>query len=214
MAETSVADVEHLILFTRYPEPGLVKTRLIPVLGAEGAAAVQRRMTEAAAAQAESLVAARRLRLEIRYDGGDPARVARWLTPMAPSGRCRPQGDGDLGQRMQRAMEQAFAEGARRVVLLGCDCPAVSAAIMARAFDDLRDHDLVLGPALDGGYYLLGLAAPQPSLFTEMAWGDEAVLARTMARAAAASLRVSLLEALADVDRPEDLCHLGGYPHP
>ncbi|MDH4320678.1 MAG: TIGR04282 family arsenosugar biosynthesis glycosyltransferase [Desulfobulbaceae bacterium] len=214
MAARSATDVEHLILFTRYPEPGQVKTRLIPALGAEGAATVQRRMTEAAAAQAESLAATRRLRLEICYDGGDPAQVAQWLAPLAPSGRCRPQGDGDLGQRMQRAMELAFVEGARRVVLLGCDCPALTAATVARAFDDLRDHDLVLGPALDGGYYLLGLAAPQPSLFAEMAWGDEAVLARTMARAAAASLRVSLLEALADVDRPEDLCHLGGYPHP
>ena len=185
----------------------MVKTRLIPALGEDGAAGLQRQMTEAVASQAEILGASRRLRFEIRYDGGDAESVARWLAPVAPNGQCRPQGDGDLGQRMQQAMAQAFAEGSERVVLLGCDCPAMSAEIMAQAFAALADHDLVLGPALDGGYYLLGLVAPQPLLFVDMEWGDEAVLARTLDRAEAASLRVFLLESLADVDRPEDLAH-------
>lgn len=85
---------------------------------------------------------------------------------------------------------------------------------MAQAFAALEDHDLVLGPALDGGYYLLGLAAPQPVLFTGMEWGGEAVLARTLARAEAAAMQVFLLESLADVDRPEDLCHLDHYSNP
>lgn len=191
----------------------MVKTRLIPALGENGAAELQRRMTEAVASQAERFGARRRLRFEIRYDGGDAESVARWLTPVAPSGRCRPQESGDLGRRMQQAMAQAFAEGGERVVLLGCDCPAMSAEIMAQAFAALVDHDLVLGPALDGGYYLLGLAAPQPVLFADMEWGDEAVLARTLDRAEAASLRVFLLESLADVDRPEDLSHFHHHSH-
>ena len=206
--------VEQLILFTRYPEPGVVKTRLIPVLGEAGAAELQRRMTEAAAKEAEIVCATRPARLEICYDGGDQERVEQWLASVAPNGGCRPQGSGDLGQRMQRAFAQAFADGSELVLLRGSDCPALSAVIMDQAFEALRDHDLVIGPALDGGYYLLGLAASQPLLFEDMEWGDEAVLARTLERAEAAGLRCFLLESLADVDRPEDLCHFDYHSNP
>ncbi len=214
MVATKLQTLDKLILFTRYPEPGVVKTRLIPTLGAAGAAELQRRMTEAAAAQAEVFAEGRRGRFEIRYDGGEPGMISQWLAPVAPSGCFRPQGSGDLGQRMERAVAQAFAEGSKRVVLLGCDCPAMSAVIMAQAFEALGDHDLVIGPALDGGYYLLGLTAPQPFLFTNMEWGGEKVLARTLERAHASSLEVFLLESLADVDRPEDLCHFHRYSNP
>jgi len=192
----------------------MAKTRLIPALGEDGAAKLQRQMTEAAATQAELLGGSRQMRFEVRYDGGDPESVAQWLMPVAPSCEYRPQGSGDLGQRMEQAMTQAFAEGSKRVVLFGCDCPAMSANIMGQAFAALHDHDLVLGPAHDGGYYLLGLTAPQPLLFADMEWGDEAVLSRTLARAEAAAMRVFLLESLADVDRPEDLCHIHHYSNP
>ena len=214
MIEDRFFSVEKLILFTRYPEPGVVKTRLIPALGEEGAADLQRRMTEAAAKEAASVCAMRSGQLEICYDGGGQERVEQWLAAVAPDGRCCSQGDGDLGRRMEQAFARAFAEGCQRVVLRGSDCPGLSAAIVNQAFEGLSDHDLVIGPALDGGYYLLGLAAPQASLFADMEWGDAGVLTRTLKRAEAIGLQVFLLEALADVDRPEDLCHLDHYSHP
>ncbi|MDH3360574.1 MAG: TIGR04282 family arsenosugar biosynthesis glycosyltransferase [Desulfobulbaceae bacterium] len=206
--------VERLILFTRYPMPGVTKTRLIPALGKEGAADLQRRMTEAVATQAEIVGVTRQLHFEICYDGGDPEQVKQWLAAVAPSGRCRPQEGDDLGQRMQLAFAQAFADGSQRVVLFGCDCPAMSSGIMNQAFEALHDHDMVIGPAVDGGYYLLGLAAPQPFLFNDMEWGDEAVMARTLERAEAAGLRFFLLESLVDVDRPEDLSHFDHHSYP
>ena len=214
MAKEKSKIAEKLILFTRYPEPGAVKTRLIPLLGPEGAADLQRRMAEAAAQEAEAVCAQRPVRFEICFDGGKRELVEQWIASVAPNGCCYPQGDGDLGLRMERAFARAFAEGSRRVLLRGSDCPDLSAEIMIRAFEALRGHDLVIGPAFDGGYYLLGLAAPQPSLFADMEWGDEAVLARTLKRAEAAGLRSFLLEYLADVDRPEDLRHFDHYSHP
>lgn len=209
-SETNMVD--RLILFTRYPEPGVTKTRLIPALGKNGAADLQRRMTEAAAVQAEMVAGSRPVGFDICYDGQDHELVTQWLKTLAPKGKCRPQGEGDLGLRMRRAFEQAFAEGCQRVVLFGCDCPKLTAMIMEQALAALADHDLVIGPALDGGYYLLGMTGPHYFLFENIEWGNDAVLANTIKQAEAFGLRIFLLESLADVDRPEDLCHIHNHP--
>jgi len=203
---------EHLILFTRYPEPGVAKTRLIPALGPGGAAALQRWMTERMVGEMRALCRQRPVRLEIRYAGGDAHRVGRWLA--FAEALCRPQAAGDLGHRLHGALARAFAEGGRRVLALGSDCPGLSAAVMAKALDALREHELVLGPAQDGGYYLIGLRSPQPALFADMEWGTGSVLSRTLARAEALGLKTVLLESLVDVDRPEDLTHIHCYSHP
>ena len=191
-----------LILFTRYPEPGRTKTRLIPALGAEGAAALQQRMSEAIVARMARFAARSPVSLEIRYAGGTRQAVEAWLSSDIP---CLDQGAGDLGDRLRRAFSQAFAEGNRQVVVIGADCPDLTPALFAQAFAALESRELVLGPALDGGYYLIGLNRPAPELFANIPWGSGEVLAATLKQAQAMALSTRLLEPLADVDRPEDL---------
>ncbi len=192
----------HLILFTRYPEPGRTKTRLIPALGAQGAATLQRQMSEAMVAQMAEFAAHFPVSLEIRYADGNQQAMEAWLANDIP---YLEQGEGDLGDRLRRAFAQAFAQGAQAVVVIGADCPGLTPALFSQAFTALTRKDLVLGPAMDGGYYLIGLKHPAPALFSRIPWGNEEVLAATMKQAQGLSLSTHLLEPLADVDRPEDL---------
>lgn len=198
---------ESLILFTRYPEPGATKTRLMPVLGPEGAAEFQRRLTERAAKTAAEAGSCRGLALEIRHQGGSVVLMRNWLGGIFT---FRPQGCGDIGARMQSSLAAAFAKGAQRAVLIGSDIPGLKAATVLRAYDALTHHDLVFGPAADGGYYLVGMTAAcfrrgTPYLGPGIAWGSSDVLARTLAMVRDARLACRLLETLADVDRPHDL---------
>ncbi len=200
-----------LVLFTRYPRPGESKTRLIPRLGPEGAAALQRRLTEATVARMRLFLDGTPISGEIRFADGDRAGMEEWLGRSLP---CLPQEGDSLGERLLAAFAAAFAGGARRVVLIGADCPGLSARILGEAFAALAENDLVLGPAADGGYYLIGLASPQPELFRAIPWGSSQVLAKTLYRAKALSLATRILEELADVDRPEDLRYFRDHPLP
>ena len=200
-----------LIIFTRYPEPGKAKTRLIPALGANGAADLQRRMTEATISTARSFSAETGVELEIRYEGGSPSLMQDWLGQNLSF--CQ-QGPGDLGEKMTRAFAEAFTVGSSRVMIIGADCPTLSPTILTAGLAALGDHDLVLGPASDGGYYLIGLSAPCPQLFRDRPWGNKQLLAETMATAKRQAITFHLLEELNDVDRPEDLIDLGGHPNP
>ncbi|MDH4332132.1 MAG: TIGR04282 family arsenosugar biosynthesis glycosyltransferase [Desulfobulbaceae bacterium] len=200
-----------LILFTRYPVPGRTKTRLIPALGAEGAAGLQRRMSETLIAHMAQFAHNYPVTPEIRFTDGNQEAMQNWLSSDIP---CVAQGDGNLGDRLRRAFAQAFAQGVGRVVVIGADCPGLSPALFAQAFNALARQDLVLGPARDGGYYLLGLRRPAPSLFSDIPWGSGEVLAATLKQAQALNLTTHFLEALADVDRPEDLRHLDHHPDP
>ena len=198
---------ERLIVFTRYPEPGTTKTRMIPELGAEGAAELQRRMTEHIMARAGGLSAVLPLPVEVRYEGGSKKRMTQWLGPGFCY--CR-QGEGDIGHRMGRALKDAFGRGCENVVLIGSDIPDITTAIMQKAFEDLKKTDLVLGPANDGGYYLIGMQRGtfnywNPQLFNDISWGTEKVLPQTLAIAKRLGLNYILLDTLRDVDRPEDL---------
>ena len=198
-----------LILFTRYPEAGKTKTRLIPALGAQGAADLQKRMTEHVVAQIKIFLAVEDVAAEIHYAGGNDLLLQDWLTTALP---CLSQGGGSLGERLELAFSAAFASGAGRVVIVGSDCPGLNPANFAEAFAALASHDLVLGPATDGGYYLIGLTAQQPSLFTEISWGGSEVFETTRAKASSLQLTTHILEQLADVDRPEDLRHFSDHP--
>ena len=200
-----------LILFTRYPEPGRTKTRLIPALGAQGAAALQRRMSEAIVARMARFAAQYPVRPEIRYSDGTQQDMEAWLSSAIP---CLPQGEGNLGDRLRRAFAQAFAQGAQAVVVVGADCPGLTPALFAQAFGALKQQALVLGPAMDGGYYLIGLNHPAPDLFAGIPWGSGEVLAATLKQARGLALSTHLLEPLADVDRLEDLRHLDHHPDP
>jgi len=197
-----------LILFTRFPQSGFTKTRLIPALGADGAAALQRQLTERIVREAQAFNSRSDLALEIHFDGGDAAEMERWLGPHT----FRRQTAGNIGERMNQAFAQAFACGMTPVVLIGSDCPGLSEDILRQAFLALQESDLVLGPALDGGYYLIGLNQPQPFLFDNIAWGTPSVLQQTLTQAN--SLNVRQLAALHDIDRPQDLAHFNYHPSP
>ncbi|MEJ2719144.1 MAG: TIGR04282 family arsenosugar biosynthesis glycosyltransferase [Deltaproteobacteria bacterium] len=152
---------ERLIVFTRYPEAGRTKTRLIPVLGIHGAAELHRNMTEHTMGSVRALTGLRSVSVEVRYEGGNRDLMAGWL------GRdlsYRKQGPGDLGDRQALAFEEAFKTGMARVILIGTDCPARNEHDIQQGFDALTRHDLVLGPANDGGYHLIGLGIHFPPL--------------------------------------------------
>jgi rSAM/selenodomain-associated transferase 1 len=193
---------ECLIIFTRYPEPGKTKTRLIPALGAEGAATLQRQMTEHTLDQVKELQAKRLVSVEVYFVGGNQQLMQSWL---GTSVIYRQQGDGDLGRRMAIAFQTALEAGKQRVVVIGTDCPDLKAQLMVKAFHALEQHDLVLGPAQDGGYYLIGLCRLIPELFTGISWSTAEVLQQTMSIAQRLELAVAYLPMLSDVDRPEDL---------
>ncbi len=149
-----------------------------------------------------ALASERDLVTEVLYEGGSHALMVRWLGGHL---RFRPQGTGDLGARMNKAISSSFRSGMQKVVLVGADCPAWTPDTLRRALDGLADHDLVLGPATDGGYYLIGMRKHFPDVFSDIAWGTAEVLSRTLEIARGLNLSVLLLEALNDVDRPEDI---------
>jgi rSAM/selenodomain-associated transferase 2/rSAM/selenodomain-associated transferase 1 len=177
--------------------PGKAKTRLIPALGPAGAARFHRRMTEDAVA------------ITVCYTGARCRDFRAWL---GPDLRYEHQQDGTLGARMRQAFARAFADGASAVLATGTDIPGMSPHILSRSLQSLRDSDTVLGPAADGGYYLIGMKRLHPALFSGMDWGTERVYSQTCAVLRALGLTVETLPALGDVDRPEDLPLLRGDP--
>lgn len=206
-----------VIVFARVPAPGRAKTRLAPALGAQGAAALAARMLRHAVGEAMAC-GADLVELRLAADGAEaapwPARAPGRAHPVVdallrahPSLRCADQGDGDLGQRMARALEAALRTH-DAAVLLGTDAPALDAARIAEAAQALRTHDAVFVPALDGGYALVGLARPAPQLFQAIDWSTPRVMAQTRACAARTGLGVAELAPVADIDEPADLVHV------
>jgi rSAM/selenodomain-associated transferase 1 len=190
-----------LIIFTRYPEPGKTKTRLIPMLGIEGAAQLHRQLTAGTIWQAKQLLSAQ-VSMEVHFTGGTKKLMGEWL---GNDFFYEHQVTGDLGEKMAAAFEMSFNLGIEKVVLIGTDCPGLNGELMSLAFDKLDSKDLVLGPALDGGYYLIGLRKFIPDLFRGINWGTGEVLAQTMAIAEGLNFNLAFLIPLADIDRPEDL---------
>ncbi|MBI1374374.1 MAG: DUF2064 domain-containing protein [Phycisphaera sp.] len=194
---------ERLIVMTRWPEPGRTKTRMIPALGEDGAAALQLNMTRHVLRWIDALRWRRPFGVEIRYAGGDDELMQRDF------GRQRayvPQGDGDLGARMSRGFGEAFDDGVSAVAMIGCDCPSVTGDVIRDAFSELhRGADVVLGPANDGGYYLIGLSRMVGDLFVGVDWGTDRVMTQTLAKCHTLNLRVTTLEERHDVDVPDDL---------
>ncbi len=188
-----------IILFGRYPVPGATKTRLIPILGALGAADLQRQLTERAVA---GLAGNRTAPLSFAFAGGTRDQVHRWLARFKI--RLVPQPEGDLGQRMRRMLDRALDQGAGQVVLVGTDVPGLTARHARMAFEALAGHDLVLGPSTDGGYYLVGCRRPV-DIFDAIPWGTPEVLAKSLAAAQKQGLSTALLPELYDIDTDADL---------
>jgi hypothetical protein len=203
MAEDAV-----VVVFARAPVPGETKTRLIPTLGALGAAELYRCFLLDVLARAAEVAAG----VVVAASEAAQADAVRELVREAcPRAEVILQRGDDLGERMMNAFQEAFTQGYRRVVILGTDLPTLPFDRVTRALDLLRDRELVLGPCLDGGYYLIGLRRARPQLFQHMEWGGSAVLVDTLRRAQSIGASVSLLEPWFDVDTPRDLEVLRSY---
>ncbi len=202
--------IKRLIVFTKYPTPHGVKTRLVPKLGGEGAANIHRMMTEHTVATARAFSANHPVEIEIRHFGARGGRFKKWLSHYSQELIYRPQGRGDLGRRMEGAFAEAFRDGVDHALLFGVDIPRLTPKIIESAFNILESSDVALGPAKDGGYYLVGLKRGMKRkalrrLFSGIRWGTDGVLAETVKAARREGLSLALLDRLADVDRPEDL---------
>jgi uncharacterized protein len=196
-----------VLVFARAPEPGRTKTRLMPVLGADGAADLQARFTR------------HTLRTAMEADIGE---IELWCAPHTSftffdvcqqelGVRLRAQGPGDLGTRLLRAFRETLTR-APAAMVIGTDCPALRPTDLERAAEALSRNDAVLGPAEDGGYVLIGLRQGSPRLFERIDWGTSSVLDQTRERLRDLGWRWSELPTLWDVDRPEDYDRLARDP--
>jgi hypothetical protein len=216
----------HLVIFVKAPRPGQVKTRLAATLGEEAACAAYVHMLstiKAALAQFENV--------ELRYAPDDAAKE---IEPFLCKGwKASPQGPGALGDRLLLTFQQCFQTGSGPVVVIGSDCPDVQAADLENAWLALKTHNIVLGPARDGGYWLIGMRNPRegqgqvlplllergPSgramgrgeesiplrpLFHGISWSTDKVMTETLERARTLGLKVHLLRELADIDTEQD----------
>ncbi len=189
--------MKRLVLFAKAPRVGLVKTRLARSIGeAEALKAYQALVQNVLRA----LVRFRDVTVQFSPDDAQ-SDVASW---MKPGWTSAPQGSAGLGDRLARCFEEQFSHGAERVVVIGSDCPDIDGSDIEDAWESLKTHDLVLGPAADGGYWLIGLSRNCPSVFTGVDWGTERVLEQTVARAKHEGLSIALLRQLSDVDTAED----------
>lgn len=181
-----------IVIFARWPEAGKVKTRLAGVFGNDGAASIYRRLLD------HTLAAAREsgLPIELRVTGESQTAFEK---AFGPGLTVSEQGEGDLGDRLARVEPPAL--------VIGSDLPALSPELLRAAAKALASSEVVIGPARDGGYWLIGLRRATPWLFTDMAWSTPAVLPETLARLGAREIVPCLLPELADMDEPADLDH-------
>ena len=189
-----------LIVFVKEPRPGAAKTRLVPALGPERAAELYRVLAEEEV-RGTAPRAGEYTRLFFYSPPEAGPAVAEWL----PGETLLPQRGPDLGARMSAAFDEAFRRGAARAAIVGTDAPFVTRETVLEALGLLDDHDVVLGPALDGGYYLLAVDRPRPDLFQGIAWSTPSVLAATVEKASRGGLRVRRLEPLPDIDTLDDV---------
>lgn len=194
-----------VVIFAKAPEPGRAKTRLIPALGADGAARLARRMLETTVAEA---LAAGVGPVELCVSPAPDADAWRSVVPALPQSLCwSAQGDGDLGDRMARAARRVGDAG-ERVLLIGTDCPDLDRHRLRWAAAALDRADAVLFPTLDGGYALLGLRRFEVSLFGGIAWSTASVAAATRERIDALGWTIESGEEVRDIDTPADLAAL------
>ena len=191
-----------IIIFAKFPAYGKAKTRLQPALGIEGAAKMARQLLLHSIEQA--LATGFSVELCVSPAPTDPC----WQTLNLPQSLLwSTQADGDLGTRMFRASEQAL-ERFEQMILIGTDCPDLTAEQIQNAVKHLSQHDSVMIPAFDGGYVLLGLKQVEASLFSNMIWSVSDVAAVTQQRIKDLNWSLALLEPLPDIDEPDDLQYL------
>lgn len=189
-----------IVIFAKAPVPGAVKTRLIPALGADGAAELAHRMLLGTYEQAASVPDA-----TTEICCAPAPNEPEWQCFLPPQAALlTAQGTGDLGERLTCATRRVIAEG-EWVILIGTDCPALTKARLSSACRDLENKDVVIHPTFDGGYALLGLKHFDPSIFADIEWSTSSVARRTIAKVRALGWSIQVGETLRDVDEPEDL---------
>jgi hypothetical protein len=190
-----------LIVFVKFPEPGKVKTRIARELGAERAAEIYEQMAKSVIA---NVSLSDTYGTVIYFDPPEREKDVRaWLGTGNSS--YEPQSGGTIGDRMSDAFERVFSSGAEKAVLIGTDVPDIYAHTVTAAFDLLRETDVVIGPASDGGYYLIGLKNFEPYLFSGIEWGTTLVLEQTLDRIKKKDLGYKQLDTLKDVDTVDDI---------
>jgi len=191
-----------LIIFVKYPEPGCVKTRLAHSIGKDKAAFLYRMFVELLLRRTNNMSSER----FIFYTPAEKReKLSSWL---GGGSKLFPQRGDNLGQRMSNAVRFAFAKGAREIVIVGTDIPLLDKEVVLTAFKKLENHQCVIGPSLDGGYYLLGLSHFEGKIFQNINWGTDKVLNQTLGAVKRLGLTYSLLEERFDVDDIEDLVRL------
>ena len=187
-----------IVIFAKAPVPGRVKTRLIPALGAEGAAALARQMLDRTVREALKVEA-----VEVELCVDPAPEHADWRGTLPPIS-VSAQGAGDLGDRLGRAGARVTAEG-RHVIFVGTDCPTLGERRLREACRELERHDAVMHPTFDGGYALLGLQRSDASIFADIEWSTASVARTTLGRIAGLGWSIHLGETLQDIDEPGDL---------
>ena len=192
-----------IVQFAKVPRAGHVKTRLIPALGENGALEIHKKLLTYIW---QKLNAERVAPVQLWMDQVDTEGFFENLRPAVE--RARVQQGSDLGERMAIAIEEVLGES-EAVIVVGSDCPVLDGAYLTRALESLQQGaDVVLGPASDGGYVLIGMKRLYPGIFEDINWGSEQVLAQTRERLTISGCPWVELEECWDVDRPEDLCKL------
>ncbi len=205
-----------IILFTRYPHPGKCKTRLIPQLGQKGAALIHRQLVTHTLKTLTNFFSWKNTTEFIIYhNSGSRLKMENWL---GCNYLYREQRGDDLGQRMANAFLYALKK-TQNCILLGSDCPDITEPILGEALQALKQKDMVLGPAHDGGYYLIGVSKSIKAdiclqLFEKIPWGGDTVFAETLKRAENLGLHAHILKKLHDIDCAEDLKHFHHCSHP
>jgi rSAM/selenodomain-associated transferase 1 len=200
-------DIQALAIFCKTPERGFVKTRLAASLGDQKALEIYLDLLKITDKETKPFSSSRHLFLvSALEDSVEKMRSTLQQQDLFidPKINFAIQQGEDLGQRMFAAFKNLF-KNHRSVVLIGCDLPDLTSALISKAFDALQSNDLVIGPSFDGGYYLIGLKKEIPGLFKEISWSSEKVLKQTLERAERLSLKVQLLEKLRDIDTLDDL---------
>jgi uncharacterized protein len=198
-------DLQHLLIFARLPDAGKAKTRLIPALGPEAAASLYSHLIQTT------------LDTATKFNLSHPCKVTLCVSASSPQeARQRIQTDfavssqhgNTLGERMQHAAAKAFEARAERVVIIGTDCVQLCSTHLEKAFELLDSRDVVIGPAEDGGYYLIGMRRWLPELFDGIQWGTDRVLQQTRRRISEMGCSSASMQTLSDLDFPEDLLGL------
>jgi rSAM/selenodomain-associated transferase 1 len=202
-----MTNTQALAIFCKTPERGFVKTRLAASVGDQKALEIYLGLLKITDGETRSFSSSRNLFVTSALeDSIEKMRSTLQQQDLFTDPKTKfviQQGE-DLGQKMSAAFENLF-KNHRSVVLIGCDLPDLTSALISNAFDALQSNDLVIGPSCDGGYYLIGLNKETPDLFKEISWSTEKVLNQTLKKAERLSLKVQLLDQLRDIDTLEDL---------